>query len=176
MKQKGEKASYAVANPTAKVVGAMYKEKAGLQAVEVSYRTGAEYLNDLASGAVDYAIPDNVLAVAQVRSGRMRILAVSTGERMQAAPEYPTMTELGYPMDLRGWWAALVPAGTPRQIVDQLNAWLSQVVASEDGKNFLNNIASDPWVSKTDEAQAFFLKQIDQWGEYVRLAKIEPQG
>ena len=51
MKAKGDKASYAAANPTAKVVGAMYKEQAGLQAVEVSYRTGAEYLNDLASGA-----------------------------------------------------------------------------------------------------------------------------
>ena len=43
-------------------------------------------------------------------------------------------------------------------------------------RHFLANIASDPWVSKPDEAQAFFLKQIEQWGEYVRLAKIEPQG
>jgi tripartite-type tricarboxylate transporter receptor subunit TctC len=176
MKAKGDKASYAFANPTAKVVGAMYKEKAGLQAVDVSYRTGAEYLNDLGSGAVDFAIPDNVLAVAQARNGRMRILAVSTGERMQAAPEYPTMTESGYPMDLRGWWAGLVPAGTPKPIVDQLGVWISQIVASDEGKKFLANIASDAWVSKPDEAQAYFLEQIKQWGDYVRIAKIEPQG
>jgi tripartite-type tricarboxylate transporter receptor subunit TctC len=176
MKQKGDKASYAFANPTAKVVGAMYKQTAGLQAVEISYRTGADYLNDLASGNVDFAIPDNVLAIAQARARRMRILAVSTGERIQAAPEYPTMTELGYPMDLRGWWAGLVPTGTPKPIVDQLNAWLSAVVASEEGKKFLNGIASDPWVSKPEEAQAYFLQQIQQWGEYVRVAKIEPQG
>jgi tripartite-type tricarboxylate transporter receptor subunit TctC len=176
MKAKGDKASYATANPTAKVVGAMYKERAGLQAIDVSYRTSAEYLNDLASGNIDYAIPDNVFAVAQARAGRMRILAVSTADRMQAAPEYPSMTELGYPMDLRGWWAALVPAATPRPIVDQLNVWLSAVVASDEGKKFLGDIASDPWVSKPDEAQAFFLKQIEQWGDYVRIAKIEPQG
>jgi tripartite-type tricarboxylate transporter receptor subunit TctC len=176
MKAKGDKASYATANPTAKVVGAMYKQQAGLQAVDVSYRTGAEFLNDLASGNIDYAIPDNVLAVAQERAGRMRILAVSTGERMQAAPQYPSMTELGYPMDLRGWWAGLVPAGTPRPIVEQLGAWLSQVIASEEGKKFLAGIASDAWVSKPDEAQAFFLNQIQQWGDYVRIAKIEPQG
>ncbi|HWM45933.1 MAG TPA: tripartite tricarboxylate transporter substrate binding protein [Xanthobacteraceae bacterium] len=176
MKAKGEKASYALANPTAKVVGAMYKEKAGLQAVEVSYRTGAEYLNDLASGVIDYAIPDNVLAVAQARAGRMRILAVSTAERMQSAPDYPTMTESGYPMDLRGWWAGLVPAGTPKPVVEQLGAWISQIVSSDEGKKFLANIASDPWVSTPDAAQAYFLQQIKQWGEYVRIAKIEPQG
>jgi tripartite-type tricarboxylate transporter receptor subunit TctC len=176
VKAKGDKASYAFANPTAKVVGAMYKEKAGLQAVEVSYRTGAEYLNDLQSGAVDYAIPDNVLAMAQQRAGRMKILAVSTGERMQATPEFPTMTESGYPMDLRGWWAGLVPTGTPKPVVDKLNEWISQIVSSEDGKKFLASIASDPWASKADDAQAYFLQQIKQWGEYVRIAKIEPQG
>jgi tripartite-type tricarboxylate transporter receptor subunit TctC len=176
MKAKGDKASYAQANPTAKVVGAMYKEKAGLQAVEVSYKTGAEYLNDLASGAIDYAIPDNVLAVAQERNGRMKLLAVSTGERMKSAPQYPTMTESGYPMDLRGWWAGLVPTGTPKPVVDQLNVWISQIVSSEEGQKFLANIASDYWVSKPEEAQAYFLEQIKQWGEYVRIAKIEPQG
>jgi tripartite-type tricarboxylate transporter receptor subunit TctC len=176
MKAKGDKASYAFANPTAKVVGAMYKEKAGLQAVDVSYKTGAEYINDLNSGAIDFAIPDNVLAVSQERNGRMKILAVSTGERMQAAPQYPTMTESGYPMDLRGWWAGLVPAGTPKPVVDQLGAWISQIVSSDDGKKFLANIASDYWVSKPDDAQKYFLEQIKQWGEYVRIAKIEPQG
>ncbi len=176
MKLKGEKASYASANPSAKVVGAMYKEKAGLQAVDVQYRTGAEYLNDLASGNIDFAIPDNVLAVAQANAGRMRILAVSTGKRLDAAPEYPTMTELGYPMDLVGWWAGLVPSATPKPIVDQLGAWLTQVVTSEEGKKFLNGIASDPWVNSPEQAQAYWRKQIDEWRDYVRIAKIEPQG
>ncbi len=176
MKAKGDKASYALANPTAKVVGAMYKQQAGLEAVEVYYKTGAEYLNDLASGVVDYAIPDNVLAVARERAGSMRILAVSTAERMQSAPQYPTMTESGYPMDLRGWWAGLVPTGTPKPVVDKLNAWISQIVASEEGRKFFANIASDVWVSKPDEAQAYFLQQIKDWGDYARIAKIEKQG
>jgi tripartite-type tricarboxylate transporter receptor subunit TctC len=176
MKQKGEKASYATANPSAKVVGALYKQSAGLTAVEVSYRTSADYLNDLASGNIDFAIPDNVFGVAQVRAGRMRILAVSTGERMQSAPDYPTFKELGHPIDIRNWWAGLVPAATPRPVVAQLGQWISSIVASDEGKTFLAGIASDPWVSSPDEAQAFFLKQIEQWGEYVRIAKIEPQG
>jgi tripartite-type tricarboxylate transporter receptor subunit TctC len=176
MKQKGEKASYAFANPTAKVLGALYKQTAGLQSVEVSYRTGADFLNDLYSGNIDYAIPDNIQAMAQARQGKMRILAVGSGERMQSAPELPSMKELGYPMDVRSWWAALVPVATPRPIIDQLNVWFGQVVATEETKTFLASIASDPWISKPDEAQAYLRQEIDRWGEYVKIAKIEPQG
>jgi len=178
MKEKGDKASYATSNPAAKVVGALYKERAGLQSVDVQYRSGAEFLNDLTSGNIDYAIPDNVfaLAQAQARAGRMRILAVSTGQRLQAAPDYPTMAELGYPMDLVAWWGGFVPSATPRPIVHQLGKWLSQIVASDEGKAFLNNIASDPWVNTPDQAQAYFREQIEAWREYVKIAKIEPQG
>jgi tripartite-type tricarboxylate transporter receptor subunit TctC len=176
MKEKGDKASYAFANPTSKVLGAMYKEKAGLQAVEVAYRTGADYLNELYTGKIDFAVADNIQAMAQANAGRMRILAVGAGTRMQSAPDIPTLTEFGYPMDIRSWWAALVPAGTPKPIVDQLNAWFSQVVESEETKAFLNGIASDPWVSKPEEGQAYFLQQIKDWGDYVRVARIEPQG
>jgi tripartite-type tricarboxylate transporter receptor subunit TctC len=176
MKEKGNKASYAFANPTSKVLGAMYRERAGLQAVEVAYRTGADYLNELYAGKIDFAVADNIQAMAQTNAGRMRILAVGAGTRMQSAPNIPTLTEFGYPMDIRSWWAALVPAGTPKPIVDQLNAWFSQVVESEETKTFLNGIASDPWVSKPEEGQAYFLQQIKDWGDYVRVAKIEPQG
>jgi tripartite-type tricarboxylate transporter receptor subunit TctC len=176
MKQKGERATYAYANPMSRVLGAYYKERAGLKSIEVAYRTGADYLNDLYSGNIDYAIPDNVQAMAQAGQGRMRILAIGAGERMQATPQLPTLTELGYPMDIRSWWAALVHSSTPPAVVDQLNQWFSQVVASSEGKIFLNSIASDPWVSTPAEGQAFFLQQIKDWGEWVRVAKIEPQG
>src|SRR5262245_51173654 len=176
MKEKGDKASYAFANPTSRVLGAMYKEKAGLQAVEVGYRTGADYLNELYSGKIDFAVVDNVQGMAQANAGRMLLLAVGADKRMQAAPQLPTMTELGYPMNIRSWWAALVPSGTPRPLVDQLNAWFSEVVGTEETKKFLNGIASDPWISKPEEGQAYFLQQIKDWGDYVRIANIEPQG
>ena len=106
----------------------------------------------------------------------MRILAVSTGQRMKAAPDYPTMTELGYAMDLRGWWAGLVPVGTPKPVVEQLGKWISEVVSSDEGKAFLASIASDPWINSPEEARAFFLKEIEQWREFVKVAKIEQQG
>ncbi|MDB5533151.1 MAG: Tripartite-type tricarboxylate transporter, receptor component TctC [Hyphomicrobiales bacterium] len=177
MKEKGDKASYGfAAGGAVKVVGALYKEKAGLQAVEISYRASADYVNDLASGKIDFVIADNVFAIAQQQQGRMRILAVSTPQRLQAAPDYPTMTELGYPVNVIGWWAGLVPSATPRPIVDQLGKMLNDVVASEDGKKFLSSIGSDPWIQTPDQGQAFMREQIKDWGEYVKIANIEKQG
>jgi tripartite-type tricarboxylate transporter receptor subunit TctC len=176
MKTKGDKASYAISNTIGKVMGATYKKQAGLAAIEVSYKTTGDTLNDMKSGAIDFAFHDNTSALANERAGRVRILAVGTAARMQAVPQYPTMAEAGHPMDLVSWWAAMVPSATPRPIVDQINAWIKEIITSEDGKKFLNSIGGDPWVSTPDEAQAFLNKQIDQWGIWVRDANIEPLG
>lgn len=176
MTEKGDKASYAISNTIGKVMGATFKKQASLPAVEVSYKSTTDTYNDLQSGALDFAFQDNISAVAQARQGKLRILGVSTAARLQAAPEYPTMTEQGYPMDMIGWWAAFVPMATPRPVVDQINGWMREIVSSSEGKAFLDNIASDPWLSTPEEGQDFFRKQIDQWGIWVREANIEPLG
>jgi tripartite-type tricarboxylate transporter receptor subunit TctC len=176
LKEKGDKATYATYASTATVMGELYKQATGTKAVEVPYRVGADTLNDLASGAVDYGMYDPVFAMAQAREGRLRILAVSTGQRLQAASNIPTMTELGAPMDLTGWFAAMVPAATPRPIVDTINGWFRTVIATDEAKTFLNRFGGDPWIASIDEAQARLRKDIDDWREYVRIAKITPQG
>ena len=176
MKAKGDKASYAVANTLGKVMSAIYKKQAGLTATEIPYKSSNDSLNDLKSGAVDYGFMDNASAIANERAGRVRILAVGTAVRMQSVPQYPTMTEAGYPMDIVSWWAAMLPAGTPQPVVNQINAWIKEIITSEDGKKFLNSIGGDPWVSTPEEAQAFMRQQIDQWGVWVRDANIEPLG
>jgi tripartite-type tricarboxylate transporter receptor subunit TctC len=176
LREKKGKASYATTNPPAKVMGAIYKARAGLEAVEVPYRTAFDTVNDMQSGALDYALYDPVFATTQAREGRMRMLAVSTGERTKANPELPTMAEAGVPMDLLGWFAAMVPTGTPRPIVDQLNTWFNDLDATDEARKFLNSIGGDPWITTPEVGQARFLQDIKDWGEYVRTANIEPQG
>jgi len=175
-KEKKEKGSYATTNPVGKVMGALFKDKLGLETVEVPYKTAADSLNDLASGAIDFAFLDNVFSMAQQREGRVRVIAVSTAQRLQANPDIPTMTEAGIPMDLTGYFSLMVPVGVPRPIVEQLHKWANEVVASAETKAFLNKFASDPWVSQPGEGQGYFLKDIANWHDYIRIAKIEPQG
>ena len=176
MKAKGDKASYAQSNTSGKVMGELYKQAAGVKAVEVAYRTANDSLNDFARGVVDYGMLDPVSALSQARAGRLRMLAVSTAQRMQAVPDLPTMAEAGVPgVELLTWFAAMVPSATPRPIIDKLNGWFNQVLATEETKKFLNNFGGDPFVTTPEDGQALFRQHVKDWESFVRAAKIEPQ-
>jgi tripartite-type tricarboxylate transporter receptor subunit TctC len=119
---------------------------------------------------------DPVFALSQSRAGRLRMLAVSTPHRMQAVPDLPTMTEAGVPgVEMMGWFAAMVPAGTPRPIVEALNKWFNEVLKTDDAKKFLNSYGGDPYISTPEQGQALLLRDIKEWERYVALAKIEKQ-
>jgi tripartite-type tricarboxylate transporter receptor subunit TctC len=177
MKRKGKDASYATAATSGIIMGEMYKSIAGVDAVEVRYKDSAGALNDMASGRVDYGMHDPVFSLAQQREGRLRVLAHSSGQRLAAIPDIPTMAESGVPgMDLTSWWAVHVPSATPRPVIDQINTWFNKILAMDDTREFLNKFGGDPFISTPDAAQALFVKEEQAWGEYVRIAKIEPQG
>lgn len=175
MKKKGAAANYAVAANPGRIMGAIYKDKAGLAATEVLYRSAPDSLNEMTSGKIDYGLHDAVFALAQHRAGRLRILAVSSANRLQSLPEMPTMTESGIPMSLDLWWGVLVPAATPDPIVAKINDWFRQIVSAPDTKKFLADAGADPMIRTPEEAQKMFQTAIKEWGEYVRFAKIEPQ-
>jgi tripartite-type tricarboxylate transporter receptor subunit TctC len=175
MKKKGDKGTYATAAPTGTIMGEIYKNVTGISAVEVNYKTAPDSLNEMLSGKVDFGMHDPVFSLAQQREGRLRILAVSTATRLQANPDLPTMTESGVPMDLTGWWAAMLPAGTPKPVIDQVNQWFTEMVKTEETKKFLNGFGGDPFINTPDAGQALFLKAIKDWGDFVRIAKITPQ-
>jgi tripartite-type tricarboxylate transporter receptor subunit TctC len=176
MKKKGDKASYGVAATTGTVMAEIYKVKTGIKAIEVNYKTAPDSLNDQLSGKLDFAAHDPVYSLAQSREGRLRILGVSTGARLQANPDMPTMTEQGVPMDLTGWWAAMVPTGTPKTVIEVIHGWFVKAVTDPETKKFLNSFGGDPLVETPEVAQARLIKDIDNWKEYVKVAKIEPQG
>lgn len=175
LKTKGDKATYATSASTGTVMGEIYKRKTGVEALEVVYRVGADSLNDQLSGKIDYGMFDPVYTMTQVRAGRLRALAVSTGTRLEANPDLPTMTEVGIPMDLTGWFAVMGPTGIPRPIVDKLNGWFKDILTTPETKDFLNKFGGDPFINTPDQAQALFLKDIRDWEDYVKIAKIEPQ-
>ena len=172
MKAKGDKASYASAAPPGTIMGEIYKAKTGVQAVEVNFKTAPDSLNEMLSGKLDYGVHDPVFSLAQSREGRLRILAVSTGQRISVIPDVPTMKESGVDMDMTIWWSAMVPAGTPKPIVDQINKWFGQVLATDEVKKFLNSFGGDVNIQTPEQAQANFLAAIPQWIEFVKVAKL----
>ena len=168
MKLKGDRASYATSSTTSKIMGEMYKQIAGISAIEVPYKNASDSFNDMMNGRIDFAPHDPVVALSQARQGRLRVLAIASGQRLNNVPDIPTMAESGVPgMDLVGWWSVSVPAATPRPIVDQLNAWFNSVLSTEETKNFLNNFGSDPFLSTPDEAQAMLEREVGVLGRIM---------
>jgi tripartite-type tricarboxylate transporter receptor subunit TctC len=176
MKEKGEKATFGASASIGLIMGALYRELAGLKAVEVQYKSAPDSLNDLASGAIDFALYDPVVAIAQSQNGRVRILGVGLKQRLQAAPDLPTMAEQGVPIDLPSWFAAIVPAATPKPVVNEINRLFSAVIAMDETKAFLQKFGTDPWIATPEEGQARLMQDLKDWPEYLRLAKIPQQG
>jgi len=177
VKAKGDKASYGTTAPTGQVAGALMKSILKLPIVEVPYRTAADSMNDLASGAVDYMMYDPIFAMPFHRSGKLRVLALSSRERMNSQPDIPTMHESGVPgVDVVGWWGLAVPKGVPQPIKDQLSkAWL-QMANLDSTKKWLADFGGDSFVIGPDESQKLLIKDVKAWADYVKVANLEVRG
>ena len=176
LKKKPGHGSYATGSNTGQVTGELYKEMAGLTTTYVPYKETMSALTDTITGRVDFMTYDITFLVPQARAGRVRILAVTSATRRAALPDVPTMVESGFPgYDLAPWWGVVVPAGTPKPVVDRLAAWFNQITTSDGTRKFLENLATDPFPGSPESMAALLRTEIDQWGNYARLAKIEPQ-
>jgi len=176
LKKKNEKGSYGIGNNTGQVAAAIFREMAGLKTVMINYKGAAQAVTDLLGGQLDFIIWDATFMSGQARSGRIRLLAVTGASRSSALPDVPTMAESGFPgFDLGAWWGVVVPAGTPRPIVDKLAGWIGQINASEETRQFLHNVATDVFSGTSESMAALIRQDTERWGRFVKLAKIEPQ-
>ena len=104
-----------------------------LDLVHVPYKGAAAALNDLIGGHIDMAFSDPLVTTPQVKAGRVRALAVSGPQRLESAPDIPTVAEAGVPgFSVVGWLGIVVPAGTPRDRIVMLNAEANKALANPD--------------------------------------------
>jgi tripartite-type tricarboxylate transporter receptor subunit TctC len=177
LKTKGEKASYGTTAPTGQVAGAMMKSFLKLPMVEVPYRTAGDSMNDLASGHIDCAMYDPIFAMPLHRAGKIRVVALSSKERMKSAPDIATMHEQGVTgVDVVGWWGALTPKGVPPAIKAKIGDAFAKMASLPETRDFLSQFASDPFIISAEEATKLMIEDIGRWGEYMKVAGLEPKG
>jgi len=176
LKKKPDNGFYGMGNNSGLGTAELFKEMAGLKTVQVPYKTSMQGVTALATGEIDFLVWDATFMSGQARAGRIRILAVTSPKRASALPDVPTMIESGFPgFEITSWWGVVVPAGTPRPIVDKLAGWFHEINAMEETRRFLLNVATDV-LSGTPEQMASMLKQeYERWGKLAKLAKIQPQ-
>ena len=176
LKQKGDKASYATANNPATILAETYKKSAGLATVQVNYKTSTDFINDMMDGRIDFVMADPVFGLSRIREGKMKPLAISTGTRIHSLPDIPTMQEAGIAgVDMNLWWVAAAPAGTPQPIVDKLNGWFTEIGKMDETREFLGKFGAEPFTASPVETKKLVDKEIADWENYVKLAKIEAQ-
>ncbi len=156
--------------------GVLFTKRSGLDAVHVPFRGAAQTIPAMLSGAVDFAIDNLASYIALIQSGKMRALAVTSAQRWPTLPNVPTMGEAGMKDFVVTSWAAFVlPAATPRPIVDKLSGAMKQIAADVAiQKRFL--VAGARILSSTpEEAIAFANKERAMWKDVVALSGLKPQ-
>jgi tripartite-type tricarboxylate transporter receptor subunit TctC len=168
---------YGTGSNTGQVAAELFKAMLGLDTTYVPYKANTQALTSLLQGDVDFISYDATWASTQAEpKGRMRILAITSAKRSGTLPNVPTLAELGLKdFDITPWWGVVVPAGTPRPVIDRLAGWFNQINTADDTKTFLATYALDALPGTPESMAALLRKDMERWGGYVRLAKIEPQ-
>jgi tripartite-type tricarboxylate transporter receptor subunit TctC len=164
---------YGTQSNSGQIAAELLKSKTGLETVYVNFKATGDAFANLLSGQIDFMSVDSTWAKGQ---SKVRILAVTAAKRAGTMPEIPTLAEAGVPgIDIAPWWGVVVPAGTPRPLIDRLAGWFNQITASEETKQFLARAALDPFPGSPEQMAALLKTEVERWGEFVKLAKIQPQ-
>ena len=115
-------------------------------------------------------------AETHIKDGRLHVLAVLARARSRMLPDIPTMTELGYrDMEADSWVGVLVPAKTPKAIIDKLNIAMNAALADKAVQDTLLSAGVEPLTSTPDELRAFVASETKKWADIVKAAHIEPE-
>jgi tripartite-type tricarboxylate transporter receptor subunit TctC len=153
------------------LMGEMFKAYAGVDILHVPYKSSP--LPDVIAGRVDLLFEGTAVAMPQIKAGQLRALAVMGSKRIAGLPDVPAVAEELPGFDAPGWVGVLVPAGTPKAIVDRLNREILDVLAAPDVRQRIADMQLEPAGNKPDEFAAFIKSQSERWGRVIRDANIK---
>jgi len=146
----------------------LLKMLAKVDVVNVPYKGVAPALADLLAGQVQFMSGDLSTVMPQVRSGRLRALAVTGAKRSPLAPELPTIAEAGVPgYEASGWFGVLAPAGTPRDLVARLNAAIVKGISEADARERLATLGGDVVANSPAEFAAYLRDDLAKWRKLI---------
>jgi len=158
------------------LAGVMLEQILKIKLLHVPYKGTGPALTDVMGGQVHMMVSTFASALPHVRSGRLRALGVTSAKRSSATPDIPTLMEAGVPgYDYSTWYGLLVPARTPRAIVDQLHRKTLSALAQEDAKRKLEAQGVETITDTPAEFSAYLKSETAKWTGVVRAAGITPQ-
>ena len=151
----------------------LFKAKAGIEAVHVPYKSGAEMVTAVLSEQVQMSFPDISILLPLIRDHKVKALAVTGAKRHPQLPDVPTMTEAGIPDYVLTFWSGVVaPAGTPVAIVDKLNKAIDVGLRSHEIEEKLALVGSQTAPGSPQDFGTFIAAETGKWREIAKVAGV----
>jgi tripartite-type tricarboxylate transporter receptor subunit TctC len=154
--------------------GELFRSMAGIDVLYVPYNGGPAALQDLLGGRIDYLFANSSEVGSLVAAGKVRALGVSSLQRLPILPEVPTLDESGLKgYETIAWGGVVAPHGTPREVVDKLNAAIRAALKTPAVREGLAKLGAVPADGSPEDFQRLINSETQRWGQLIEKAKIE---
>ena len=167
---------YATSGPgsMSHLAGEMFKRITNVKIEAVAYKGGVQSIADLMGGHIPMMFSDAQPVMANIKSGKLRALAVTSEKRTPFTPQLPTLAEEGVTgFAAANWWGILFPTGVPRPIIDKVAADLAKVLARQDVKDKMGELGIETVWSTPEQFGRFMATERARWGKLIREANIK---
>ena len=152
----------------------LFKLRTGIEYLHVPYKGANPAMNDVLSGVVLGGFKTATAAIPQIKAGKVRALAVAAPQRLAQLPDVPTMAEAGFPdINVTSWNGIVAPAGTPKAIVDKLNAVVNEVLKNPEVVAQFEKRAAVPVGGSPAYFRAFIDRELKSWADVAKAANVK---
>ena len=153
----------------------MLSQMAGIQMLEVPYKSSAQMTTDAIGGQFELMFHNAPVVLPHIKAGKLKALAVTTGQRSNALPEIAAMSETLKGFEIDTWWGLVAPAATPRDVVDRLNKAFTAALQTPETKSRFAMLMAEPVGNTPDQFGAFMKKELARYESVVKAsgAKVD---
>ena len=152
------------------LAGEMFKKAAGIFAVHIPYNGGNPAQLALLSGQVDFNFDNLATAAPNIRSGKLKALAVTTAQRSKVLPDIATMSETLKGFEVDTWWGLVAPAATPRDVVERLNKAFTEALRAPETQTRFAQLMAEPVPTTPEQFGTFMKKELERYGPVVKAS------
>ena len=156
------------------LVGELFKLRTGTDIQHIPYKGSPQATAAVLAGETEMVFGSVVATLPFVKSGKLRALAVTSPRRIAAAPDVPTLNELGYPgIEASSWYGLFAPAGTPQPVIERINAEMVRLAQDPDYREQLNKQGQESISSTPEELKRYMRSEFDTWSRVIKTAHIK---
>jgi tripartite-type tricarboxylate transporter receptor subunit TctC len=155
--------------------GELFKAMAGVDIVHVPYRSGGPALTDLLGGQVQVYFAPAATSIEYIRTGKLRVLAVTTANRLEALPDIPAVGEFVPGYEASGWFGVGAPKSTPIEIVERLNNEINAALTDQKFKARLADLGGISLAGSPADFATLIADETEKWGKVIRNAHIKAE-